>query len=409
MGYLPLSSSSSSLTDRKIVTTAADLSGTLSSSIEYFIDGIIDMGSQSIEIPSGGLNIRGYNFNISKLISTASAYTMFTSPVGGSGDLLGSDYAIEVTGASSKVYGLVSDTGFNAFEFGRINYNNCTSLGSINNYRQGLEIGTGRFGGSPTLELIGTWVGGYRITTSIVRSLSAGMTEPLFKAGAGFSMSSRFLTDINIDLPTSAAFTDFAPSNFPNPSTLQFTGAIISRNGAINADDANITPSISKSDLASSWSDNIGLPNTFVGGKATITVEVNTPIAVASTYVDLLGTYTPSSLEHFDEPANGQLRHIGNSPRDFSVVADITLAGGSNDDASIKVVKWDDSASSFSDVVSITRVINNLSGGRNVAFFTIVTNVQLDLNDYVKLQVANLSDTTDVAAEIDSYFIVEQR
>ena len=51
---------------------------------------------------------------------------MFTSPAGGSGNVLGMDYAIEVTGAGSQVYNLVSDTGLEAFEFTRINYNDCS-------------------------------------------------------------------------------------------------------------------------------------------------------------------------------------------------------------------------------------------------------------------------------------------
>ena len=42
-----------------IVKQASDLSGTLDSTKVYLIDGIIDMGAQSIEVPSGGLTIIG--------------------------------------------------------------------------------------------------------------------------------------------------------------------------------------------------------------------------------------------------------------------------------------------------------------------------------------------------------------
>ncbi|MBL4664324.1 MAG: hypothetical protein JKY22_12405, partial [Flavobacteriaceae bacterium] len=119
------------LNSRVIVQQASDLAGSLSSTVQYLLDGIIDMGSQSIEVPQGGLNLAGYNFDISKLTSSVSGYTMFTSPAGGSGNLLGSDYAVEVTGASSQVYNLISDTGDEAIEISRVNYNNCTSLGEI--------------------------------------------------------------------------------------------------------------------------------------------------------------------------------------------------------------------------------------------------------------------------------------
>jgi len=44
------------LSNRVVVTQASDFAGILDPTKEYFIDGIIDMGSQAIEIPSGGLN-----------------------------------------------------------------------------------------------------------------------------------------------------------------------------------------------------------------------------------------------------------------------------------------------------------------------------------------------------------------
>jgi len=59
------------LSNRVVVTQASDFSGTLDSTKQYFIDGIIDMGSQSIEVPAGGLTITGYSFDLSKLISSA--------------------------------------------------------------------------------------------------------------------------------------------------------------------------------------------------------------------------------------------------------------------------------------------------------------------------------------------------
>ena len=399
-----------SLLNRVIVQSSSDLSGTLDSTKEYFIDGIIDMGSQSIEIPQGGLNLAGYNFDLSKLISSAVGYTMFTSPEGGSGNVLGLDYAIEVTGASSQVYDIVSDTGFEAFEFSRVNYNNCTSLGTIDNYRQGLEIGTGRFGGSPSLTLKGVWAGGYRVTTSIVRALSVGMTEPLFKAGAGFTMGSRFLTDINCDLPALAPLLDFSPSNFLNPSTLQLDGAIITRDGAINADDSNITPNITASDLASSWKGNNGIRNTFEGGSIGVATEAATIITTSGVFETLnAGSWNTQDLQHFDSPTAGQLRHLGNTPREYKLIADFSLDSNANDDLTLRVTKWDNSAASFVTVLDQSRQVNNFSGGRDVAFFSININTELDQNDYIFLEVANINDNNNITAEIDSYFIVEQR
>ena len=407
--YGDLSNKPDLLDNKVIVKQASDLSGVLDSTKQYFIDGIIDMGSQSIEIPQGGLTLSGYSFDLSKLTSSVAAYTMFTSPVGGSGNMLGMDYAIEVTGAGSQVYNLASDTGFEAFEFTRINYNNCSSLGVIDNYRQGLEIGTGRFGGTPELTLAGVWVGGYFIDTSIVRGLTDGAYS-LFSAGAGFVMNSRFRSNQNIDLPASASFFDFAPANFVNPSTLQITGAIVTRGGTFDSTDSNITPNISEADLVSSWTGNTGMPNTFEGGSIGVTTETVTTITTSGVFVDIdAASWTSADLQHFDNPADGQLRHLGNTPREYKVIADFLLDSSSGDDLTLRVVKWDDSASSFVTILDQTREVNNFQGGRDVAFFTININVTLDQNDFVKMQVANVADTNNVTAEADSYFVVESR
>ena len=404
-----LDASAGGLANRIIVTQASDLSGTIDSTKEYFIDGIIDMGTQSVEVPVGGINLSGYNFDLSRLISSASSYTMFTSPVGGSGNMLGKDYALEVTGGSSQAYNVVSATGNEAFEFARINYNNCTSLGTIDNYRQGLEVGTGRFGGSPSLTLKGVWAGGYFIDTSIVRSLDAGMTTALYAAGAGFTMGSRFRSNQNIDLPASASFCDFAPANMLNPSTLQLESCIITRNGVTNPLDSNILPNITNAAVESRFNANIGIENTFEGGMSDVTTEIATVIGATNTFVDLAGTYTASELQHFDSPANGQMRHIGNDPRSYKVTVEMIIAGPANDVISVKIVKWDDSASSFVDVFEQPRQINSLSGARNVAFFTLISNTQLDQNDFIKLQVENQTTTGNLTAELTSFFVVERR
>ena len=397
------------LGNRVIVKSASDLSGVLDSTKEYFIDGVIDMGSQSIEVPAGGLSLSGYSFDISKLVSTASGYTMFTSPVGGSGDLLGKDYAIDVSGVGSKVYDISDATGGNAFEFARINYNNCTSLGVINGYRQGLEVGTGRFGGSPELTLAGVWSGGYFIDTSIVRGLNDG-SYSLFKAGAGFSMESRFRSNMNIDLPASASFFDFAAGNFVNPSTLQIEGAIVTRNGVFDAVDSNITPNITVSDLVSAWAGNNGMPNTFEGASIGVSTESVTTINTTGVFEDVTAAaWTTADMQHFDNPAGNQLRHLGNTSREYKVIADLLMDSASNDVLTLRVTKWDNSSSSFSVVLDQSRQVNSLVGGRDVAFFGININTTLDQNDYIKLEVANQTSTSNVTAELDSYYIVEAR
>ena len=402
--------SSGLILDNRIIVTQANkdstLGGTIDSSKEYFLDGVIDMGATQIEVPSGGINIKGYDFNVSGLTSSENSYTMFTGAT--AGDVIFSDFKIEVDGTSSKVLDLTNGSGFNAFEIARINFNNCTSLGELNGYRQGLETGTGRFGGTPNLILSGTWTGGYFTETSIIRGLTDGVYS-IYEEGTSFTMASRFRTNQNVDLPANASFIDFRNTNFSNPSTVQIHDAIVSRNGVFDSVDANIIPNLAKGDLASSFVGNKGIANTFEGGTSSITTEVETTISTVSTFVDLAGTYTASSLEHFDAPDNGRLRHLGDTPIEYKVTFYGIIDGGPNDEIELKIVVWDNSASVFVDYKSTIRVINNLQGGRDVAFFNFADTVTLNENDYVKIQVANITDSTNVTAELDTEFTIEQR
>ena len=396
-----------------IVTQASDLSGVLDSTKAYVLDGVIDMGTQSITIPTGGLTIVGSSFDISGLISSEDNYIMFVSEsiAIGSGDLLGTDLYISVTGTNSKVYETYDATGFNAIEMNRVNYINCTSLGDIYDYRQGLELGTGRFGGTPNLTLHGLWRGGFRITTSIVRSLDAGMTGALFQKGDSFQMESRFLSDINCDLPSGAALHDFTPSNFPNPGTVQLGGCEITRDGVYNADDINLTPLMDRGDLCSYWKRNNGLPNTFVGGTMSIISEELTTILAGSTYYDLEGIFSGSGLQHFSSSADGKLTHIGNSPREFEITSNLVIEGPQNNNITVRFRKWDASVPEFVDLdyTAQTRVINNLQGGRDVAYFTIVVGAVLDQDDYLQLQVRNNNGNGNVTAELGSFFRIQER
>lgn len=384
---------------------ASTLGGIIDSTKDYFIDGIINCTGVSITVPASGMSLKGHSFNISKLICADLSYTMFISPLGGSGDVLFTDMAIEVTGSNSKVFDLTDSTGFHAIESARVNYNECNSLGDLYNYRQGLEDGTGRFGGSPSLTLHGLWRGGFRVTTSIVRNMSDTTTEPLFKVGNLFQMNSRFLTDINVDLGTLQPLLDFSDINFPNPSTLELRDALVTRNGIISPNDPNITPNIEASNLSCSWKGNNGIGNTFVGAIATVITEITTVITGGNPSI-LAGTVINTDLQHFDSPSNGQLRHLGDNPREYTVNFDFVLDGGPNDDYRIELVR-NDGVDTV--VYGQIRVINNLSGGRDVGYFTGLANIILNKNEYVFWRVRNLTDNTNCTLELGSSWSVEER
>jgi hypothetical protein len=392
-----------------IVQSAAQLSGTLSSSIGYIIDGSIDMGTTQIKVPSGGLFISGVGFGISELTSSANNYTMFVKDgVNYSGNLFMDKIEVSVTGTSSQVFNLDNEGNFGAVELNTVNFNNCTALGELIDYRQGLETNTGRFGGTPELTLSGTWSGGYFIDTSIVRSLTDGVYT-LYKAGASFSMASRFRSNQNIDLPANVSFFNFSSINFVNPSTIQINGALVSRNGNFDSTDSNITPNIDQADIACAWSNNVGMQNTFEGGRLTVSSENLTTISSGSTWTTLNAIWASSNLEHFDSPSSGQLRHLGNSPREYKCTINFVIESQANNDLGIRLRKYDDSATSFIDFSERRRQVNSLVGGRDVAIFNFSFNVSLDQNDYVFFQVRNNSGNQNVTLELNSDWLLEER
>lgn len=381
-----------------VVKEASQLTGVLDPMKVYFLDGIIDMGSTSIEVPTGGLNIQGATFDTSKLISSEPNYTLFTSPVGGSGNLLLANLAVEVTGTSSKVFALTSDTGNEAIEIVRINYNNCTSLGYIDNYRQLLEDGTGRFGGSPELEFRGAW-NGARLTTSIAR----GMTIPtsLFKAGSGLTFSGRFITDINCDLPATGALINFAFANFINNETLKINNAFITRLGEINSSDSTISPNITHTSVKSFWQNNVGVQNTHKYIQARISTEVATSIALASTYYNLAGTYTISDVSHFSMPTNGIFELLSGNGR-YAVTLNYQLEGTANDVFSIQVAKSTNGGVSYSPVDHKIAKVQNLVGNEDIGVLGSTFNLDLKAGDRLKLEIENYTGGRNLTAKIDS-------
>ena len=72
--------------------------------------------------------------------------------------------------------------------------------------------------------------------------------------------------------------------------------------------------------------------NNFEGGSIGVTTEATTTIVSAGVFVDIeAGSWTSADLQHFDNPTDGQLRHQGNTPREFTVIADFVIDSNSGD------------------------------------------------------------------------------
>lgn len=388
---------------KRIYVTSADQLATIVQGFEYLIDGQVDMGSMSIEVPSAGLTIGGYGFGVSQLYSTEPGYQMFTGA--NAGDVFINGVEISVSGAGSGVFALTNATGLSAVELVRVNFNNCSSLGYLSGYRQFLEDNTGRFGGSPELEFIGS-MDGARIDTSIIRN--ATVTSAIYKAGAGLSFSGRFVIDQNVNLPASGAWINFSSSNFVNDESFIIQNSYITRLGVLNPADTTILPNINQDSIKSNWLSNTGIKNTQDYIRASTTVEVPTVIASAGVYYPMLGTWTVGNAVHMDMPSNGQFRLLAGAGN-YLVIGDISVEGTANDLIDMRVMKSVDGGATFPTQVNhVRRVINAFTGSRDVAFFTLTFDVSLEPGDRIRIEIENVTAARNVTAEIDSYIVINE-
>jgi hypothetical protein len=389
------------------IRSATQLSGTLRSDVIYRIEGNVDLSGTgvSIEVPLGGLYIMGIHQGICKLTCTDTDYRLFTSPVGGSGDLFVTGVDLRTFGTGSGVYALTDATGNHAVETFDCNYTGCASLGELIGYRQVLQSNTGRFGGTPELTLSGT-MNGYRETTSIVRGISD--ITALFKAGNNLSFSSRFLTDLNCDLPAVGALLDFSPSNFNSEELLQLVGCTITRQGVFEDVGSTITPNIDHTAPEAVFKGNTGITNTKKYLKADCTAEVVTPIALGGTYYPLLGTMTVYQNSHISMPENGVYEVLSGSSV-YDVTGDFSIEGNPSDVIDLRVTRSVDGGATYPTQINHTRrVINNISGPRDVAFIPINFITVLEKGDRLRVEVENLTGPNDVTSEIGSFLNIKE-
>jgi hypothetical protein len=393
-----------------VVNQVSDF-GIIDSTKKYLINGFVDTGSTTINIPDGvKLNLVGLGYILSGLFSTENNYTMFQGNVAGVSDFSVSQLDLKVTGTSSKLFDIKGKTGFEVVRFNSVNFSDCTSIGVIDGFRQGEEFDTGRFGGTPQIEFKGTWLGGYIIDKSLTRFVNDSFTEALFKAGVGLVFNSRFKSDMNLDLGTNGSYLDFSASNFSMSNLLQLQNGIVTRDGSFSLGDTNIIPNITEKQNESLWKGNVGIPNTDKGGVMTVTTEVQTTISTIDEWVDLSGTFTLTKSQHTDNPTNGQLRNNTDNPVDYNLLSEFTIDGSANNVIEMRATVFRDNTSTFDPQDSFSRVIDNNVGGNDLAFFIMFDSFTLNPNDYVKYEVRNTTSTANLTAlENQSKYKLQQR
>lgn len=368
-----------------IVTSPSQLTGDLQSGVAYLIDGVIDIGRNTINVPSGGLFIGGLGFGVSQIVTSADNATVFSHSDPYAGDLFLYGVEIVPTGSGSRVFDLDNGGNFNAVECIDTNFIGADSLGELTSYRQGLWSNVALIGCSGGLTFSGTWAGGMRATTSIL--VNGNMTGAIFKAGTDLIMNGRFISDMNaLSLPSGAHFCDFAPENMANNASFLMQG--VSVNSAANA-----FPNMPAGSVKARFSKCVGTPNTYIGGRWSITSEVGTSV-LAGIPVKLAGTTTYSDMQWFSQSGDNAFVYDGSDTISVTVRVDTAYSAGVIHDVITYIRKWDDSDGVYVDIGQSGP--QSMTTGLRVESVSIHSVTSMDTNDRIEVWIE--SDTLGVVA-----------
>ena len=374
-----------------VVRQASDLAGTLDSTKIYYIDGAIDMGSQSIEVPTGGLTIEGAGYDVSVLYSTATNATIFTSPSGSySGNFNLAFCTVYATGTGARIFDLDNAGNFGAIELITVNLGTfgaagteTTSLGELTAYRQAFLTGCAIIRCLDGLTTSGTWLGGLTIIDSILLNIGAGVT--VFKDGTSFLVSGALRSNINaLSVNATTTSFDYAPANFTADAGFALTGARFGGTDPI--------PNMPVGNTKRYFRECSGVTNTFAGGYWSVTTAASTTLTV-STPAKLLGTTTYSDLIWFSGAASNAFQLDSTVVGDYRVQANLEISGTKNDALNLIVRVYDASAAGYVDIRTFSRTINDIGGSSaDVAFFNFETFIpNLAYQDRIELWIENVT------------------
>jgi hypothetical protein len=383
-----------------VVSEAADLAGTLDSTKVYLIDGTVNLGDQSIEVPTGGLSISGLNGgrDVTQLISSENNYTMFTSPAGSySGDVLMEGLTISVTGTSSKVFNLDNDGNSNALDISGVNFTSCTSLGELTAYRQLLFSLVGIISVADGLTFSGAWAGGISVINSIAILFPAAT---LFKEGTALTIAGSIRSNINfLGANASAVLFDFDEANVTADGGMDLNDV---RTAATNA-----IPNLPHTSTKARFRDCIGVDNTYVGAQYTVSSAVATTIAIINTPVKLAGTTTYSEEHWFSNTTDNAFVYDSTLPIEVTAKFSMSFSGTNGNVIGLQFRLWDDSASAYVDLgATFTATMNSAGRAENVVGFATTL---INKDDRIEIWVENQTSTANITALAGGFVSVEER
>lgn len=386
-----------------IVNSASQFDGNLKSDVVYLVDGVIDMGATQITVPQGGLTIHGLDLAVSGLSTSENSHTLFIDDGVFSGDLFLRDMFVTVSGVGSQVFDLDNDGNNDAVECTMFNFVNCTSLGILSNYRQGLWDGFATVACVDGLTMDGTWSGGFAALTSIIVTAGTPFTGTLLKKGAALVVNGSIRSDMNaLQIDDTGAVCDFEPANITNDAEFLMNGVRVNPG-------ANAFPNMPASSVKANFTNCVGTPNTHIGGQWSITSAVATDLTVATGQNPnkLAGVTTYVDLQHFSGAVDNAYTYIGTDEVAVVVSGVLGIAGTANDVICAIIRHWDDSASTYFDIAMSGGVTMN-AGGRAEGV-SLEGIIDMDTSDRVEIWIENQSGDRNATADLGGIVHISRR
>jgi hypothetical protein len=190
-------------------------------------------------------------------------YKCHQRPTLGSGNLVVHNMAFTTTGKNAKVFDIWDSDGSHALEMITVNFEGCNQIGYIDGYRQGTGITIGYYGCQDGMYFSGNQ-NGFKLTNT--NGFGMGPDTIMFRRWGNLTFNNRFYLEINVDIPSTGAITDFAPENFNENQLLQINTTLAKVDGVINppTNTPILFPNISPADPKSLFVGNIGIVDSAI-------------------------------------------------------------------------------------------------------------------------------------------------
>lgn len=256
VNYIKTQSTFKEKLNEVVIRSKVDLvNKVLSPATTYIIDGTLTLlTGEYIQVPAGGLTIAGYGFDVSQINKNVAGQSIFTSPVGNSGNFVSRD--MQYMSGLGSVFNITDSDGSHAIELNDVNFQSCSSLGIIKGYRQFTGTTCGFYSCKDGFQLSGNWTG-FKLTNSNVLNFNTGT---FIKKDTNTLFSNRLYLDLNLSFQTGAKLSDFSESNFSSDELFQINNTLLKVNNII--DDVNTTsvlPNITANNPKSRWTNSLGL------------------------------------------------------------------------------------------------------------------------------------------------------